>query len=114
MSAYPARRVDAFLDARAAGIEEADDRARRYFTAICWTFTILEACARRERAAEHGEVFREHVNEAPVDRAPAGDDAVAGDLCLLHAEFVAAVFDEHVELFERAFIQEKLNPLARR
>ena len=40
----------------------------------------------RQRAAEHGEVLREHEDLAAVDRAVAGDHAVAEDLLLLHAE----------------------------
>ena len=46
----------------------------------------LRAYAPRERAAEHGEVLREHEDLAAVDRAVAGDHAVAEDLLLLHAE----------------------------
>src|SRR5262249_14187545 len=48
----------------------------------------------------------------PVDCAPAGDDAVSGNLVFLHAEFVAAMFDEHVELFETAFVQQEIDALA--
>jgi hypothetical protein len=47
------------------------------------------------------------------DRAPAGDDAVAGDLLLLHAEIGRAVLDEHIELLERAFVEEDFDALAR-
>src|SRR5205807_650938 len=50
---------------------------------------------------------------ATIDRAPAGDDAVARDLGLLHAELARAMLDEHVELFERALVHEKLDALAR-
>ena len=39
----------------------------------------------RQRAAEHGEVLGEQIDRAAVDRAPAGDHAVAGDFLLLHA-----------------------------
>ena len=31
----------------------------------------------------------------------------------IHAEIVASVLDEHVELFERAFVQQEVNPFAR-
>src|SRR5690606_18154749 len=103
----------AFLNARAAGVENADDR-RAVLHRHVLNFADFGRVRAGERAAEHGEVFGEHIDEAAVYRAPTGDDAVAGDFRLLHAEFVAAVFDEHVELFERAFIQQELNPLARR
>ena len=33
---------------------------------------------------------------------------------LLHAEIGAAVLDEHVELLERALVEEEFDPLARR
>src|SRR6185312_622578 len=49
---------------------------------------------------------------AAVDRAPAGDDTVARHLGLLHAEFGRAVLDEHVELLERALVEQELDALA--
>ena len=66
-----------------------------------------------ERAAEHGEVLGEQIDRAAVDRAPAGDHAVAGDLGLLHAEVGGAVLDEHVELLERALVEQQFDALAR-
>ena len=44
----------------------------------------------------------------------AGDDAVAGDDLVLHAEVAAAVRDELVQLFERAGIEQEIDALARR
>ena len=67
----------------------------------------------RQRAAEHGEVLGEQEDRAAVNRAPAGDDAVAGELGLLHAEIGGAVLDEGIELLERAFVEEDLDALAR-
>ena len=66
-----------------------------------------------QRAAEHGEVLGEHIGDAAVDGAPAGDHAVAGDLGLLHAEIDAAVLDIHVELLEGALVEQELEPLPR-
>ena len=43
----------------------------------------------------------------------AGDDAVAGDDLLVHAEVAAAVGDELVDLFERAGIEQQVDALAR-
>ncbi len=65
-----------------------------------------------QRAAENREVLGEHEHRAPVDGAPAGDDAVAGNARLLHAEIGRAVLDEHVELLERAVVEQKLDALA--
>jgi hypothetical protein len=66
----------------------------------------------RERAAEYGEVLREDVDQAGVDVAVAGDEAVAGDDLLIHAEVAAAMGDELVELFEGAFVEEQFDALA--
>jgi hypothetical protein len=41
-----------------------------------------------ERAAEHGEVLREHVDEPAVDAAVAGDHAVAVGALLLEPKSV--------------------------
>ena len=67
----------------------------------------------RQRAAEHGEVLREHADRAAVDGAVPGDDAVAEDLLLLHAEVGAAMRDEPVELDEAALVEQRLDALAR-
>src|SRR5258705_7733061 len=67
----------------------------------------------RQRTAEHRKILGKHKSLAAVDGAPAGDDAVAGNLVLLHAEFGRAVLDEHVELLERALVEQKLNALPR-
>ncbi len=68
----------------------------------------------RQRPAEDSEVLRVDIDHAPVDRAPAGDDAVACGAVLFHPEFGAAVGDEHVEFLERALVEQKLHPFARR
>ena len=67
----------------------------------------------RERAAEHREVLGEHEHLTAVHRAPAGDDAVAGDLRLVDAEIGAAVGDEGVEFLEAALVHEQIDALAR-
>ena len=67
----------------------------------------------RERAAEDREVLREGEHLPAVDQAVPGDDAVARDDLLLHAEVAAAVRDELVELLEGAGIEQQLDPLAR-
>ena len=102
----------ALLDAGAAGIVDADDgRAvpQRHVLHLLDLFGMRL----RQRAAEHREILGEQKDRAAVDGAPAGDDAVAGDLLLLHAEIGGAMLDEHVELLERAFIEKNLDTLAR-
>src|SRR5205814_1137745 len=49
-----------------------------------------------------------------VDLAEAGDHAVARDLPVLHAEPVRSVRGENVQLHERAFVEQHLDPIARR
>ena len=82
-------------------------------TARSITLQIFSACASRERAAEDGEVLGEDVDQAAVDPAVAGDDAVAGDHLLLEPEVGGAVGDEAVELDEAAFVEQQVEPLAR-
>src|SRR5438045_4198248 len=65
----------------------------------------------RQRAAEHGKILGEHKSLAAVDGAPAGDNAVTGNLVFLPAEFGRAVLDEHVEFLERALVEQELDAL---
>ena len=104
---------DTLLDAGAAGVVEADDRcavAQRHLLDL----HHLLRMGFGQRAAEHGEVLGEDEDGAAVDGAPAGDDTIARDLGVLHAEVCRAVLDEHVEFFEGAFVEEDLDALARR
>ena len=83
-------------------------------TFIAWSMIlqIFSACASRQRAAEHGEVLAEDEDQPAVDRAVAGDHAVARDLLLLHAEIGAAMLDEHVPFLEGAGVEQQLDALA--
>jgi hypothetical protein len=105
--------VDALLDARAARVEQADDR-RPHLHGLALDLDDLGRVGPRQAAAEHREVLGEDVDDLAVDRAPAGDHPVAGHLLLGHAELHAPVLDEHVELLERALVQQQVDPLARR
>ncbi len=67
-----------------------------------------------ERTAEDGEVLGEDVSGPAIDRAPAGHDAIARKLLGLHAEIGAAMRLVHVVFLEGAFIQQHIQPLARR
>jgi hypothetical protein len=102
---------DAFLNAGAAGVEQADDRRARLHGEILNLHDLLRMRL-AERAAEHREVLGEGEDGAAVDGAPAGDDAVPRNLGLLHAELGRAVLDEHVELLERALVHQELHALA--
>ena len=72
-------RHDAFLDARAARIVDADHRASGLHREVHDLADLLGERA-REAAAEDREVLREDADLAAVDGAVAGDHAVAGDL----------------------------------
>ncbi len=107
-----AEREDALLDARAARVVQANDRRavlHRQIHDLADLFRVRLA----QRAADHGEVLREDVHQAPVDRAVPGDHAVAQDLARQVADVAPALDDEAVQLGERALVQEQLEPLAR-
>ena len=106
-----AEREDAFLNARAAGIVEADDGGAGFEREVHDLDDLL-GVGFRERAAEDGEVLREDVGRAAVDEAVAGDEAVAVDDLLVHAEIAAAVADEFVDFFEGAFVEQEVDAFA--
>ena len=68
----------------------------------------------RQRATEHREVLAEHEDESTIDRAVAGDDAVAQVALAVQAEIGCAMSHERVELDERIRVEQQLQPLARR
>jgi hypothetical protein len=107
-----AERDDALLDARTARVVEAD-HGRAVAQREVHDLADLGRVRLGERAAEDGEVLREHVDEAAVDAAVAGDDAVAVDGRLPFAERVAGG-DEAVELDERALVEQHVEPFAGR
>ena len=104
-------RGDAFLNARTARVVQADDRCAVLHGHV-HDLADLFGMGFRQRAAKDGEILREHIDEAPVDRAPAGYDAVARILLALHPEVGAAVRLEGVELLEAALVQQQLDPFA--
>src|SRR5699024_7658326 len=67
----------------------------------------------RKRTAKDGEILTEHIDHAPVDRAPAGNYPVAIGALFVPAEIGAAKGDEHVEFLEAVVIEKPLDPLAR-
>ena len=67
-----------------------------------------------ERPAEHGRVLAEDADRAAVDRAEAGDDAVAERTVLVDPEVAGAVAGQRVGLGEAARVEQRLDPLPRR
>ena len=102
---------DAFLDARAARVVDADHRRAGAHGEVHHLADLLgEHFA--ERPAQHGEVLREEEDLAPVDRGPAGDDAVAEKELLVEPERGGAVDREAVEFDERIRIDERVDAFA--
>ena len=105
-------RDDAFLDARATRVVDADHRAAVLRRQVHHLADLLgEHLA--QRAAEDGEVLAEDEDAAAEDRPVAGDDGVAVGAPLEHPEVRLAVADVAVELDERARVAELLGALAR-
>ena len=77
------------------------------------TLWIFSAYTSPSAPPKRVKSWREHEDLAAVDRAPPGDDTVGERAVLLDAEPVGAVTGEHVELDERAGVEQQLEPLAR-
>ena len=108
-----AERDDAFLDARAARIVQADDRRADAHREIHDLADLL-GVRLGQRSAENREVLAEHENEPAVDRAVTGDDAVAQVALAVETEVGRAMSHERVELDERIRVEQQLQALARR
>ena len=102
----------ALLDARAARVVDADHRHAGLHREVHDLDDLL-AEDLAEAAAEDGEVLGEHAHRAAVDRAVAGDDAVAVGPVVGQVEVVGAVPRERVELDEGALVEQHVDPLAR-
>ena len=66
-----------------------------------------------QRPAEHRKILREQADRPAVDRAVAGDHAIAKRPALLHAEGAGAVNRKGIQLDKRARIEQRVNPLTR-
>ena len=101
----PAERYDALLNARAAGVVDADQRRAGAHRQVHHLADLLgERFA--ERSAEHREILREEEDLAAVERGASGDDAVAEKLFFVQSERVGPMDDETVELDERTLVDE--------
>ena len=108
--AVAGERDHALLDAGAGAVVQADQRRPDRQRQVHHLVDLLgEHLA--EGAAEDREVLGEDEDLAAVDRAPAGDHAV-GVGPLLDAAGERPVAGQHVELVERARVEQDLDPLA--
>jgi hypothetical protein len=105
------QRLDAFLNARAAGIVQADQRRARTHGQV-HDLDDFPGVGFGKRAAENREILREDVHQAAADAAEAGDESVARRPLRFHAEIVGLMPNEFVELFEAAFIEQQVHAFA--
>ncbi len=105
------QRHHSFLNSCTSGIIQADYGCA-YAHGVVHDLCNFLRVGFRERAAEDGEILREDVDQAAIDAAEAGDESVARGLLLFHAEIVAVMGYELVELFEGTFIEKQLDSLA--
>ena len=99
-------RDDALLNACAAALVDADDRAAVLHREVEHLDDLL-AVHLAEAATEYGDVLAEDADRASVHRSVAGDDPVAERAVGLHAERRRAVPGELVQLDERALVEQR-------
>ena len=92
-------RRDTFLDSRAAGIVQTDDRRADLHREVHDLADLLRVRL-RQRAAEDREVLAEDEHEAAIDRPVSGDDAIAEEPLRRGPNVRRAMGDECVELDE--------------
>ena len=109
--AVAGQRVDALLDAGAAGVVDEDERAAALERQLHHVGD-LEGVDLAGGAAEDGEVLAGEVDEPAVDGGGAGDDAVGRDLLAGQAEVDLAVLGEQADLLEAAGIDQGVDALA--
>ncbi len=83
------------------------------FIAMSWIFTIFWAWVSDSEPPNTVKSLANTKVLRPLTVPPAGDDAVARHLGLLHAEFGRAVLDEHVEFLETALVEQEFDALPR-
>ena len=104
-------REDAFLNARAARVVQADNR-RAHLDREIHDLHDFGGVGFGQRSAKDGEILCERVDGTSVYAAVTGDDAVARDDLVGHPEIEAAMGDELVDFFERIRIEQQLDALA--
>ncbi len=101
---------DTLLDAGSAGVVEADDGGADAEGGV-HDLDDLGGVGLGERAAEDGEVLGEDEDDAAVDAAVAGDEAVAGDALGFHSKISCPVSHKLVGLLEGALVEEEVDAL---
>ncbi len=86
----------------------------RIFSAMSWIFVIFWACASDSEPPNTVKSLANTNTVRPLMVPQPVTTPSPGIFDLLHAEIGRAVLDEHVELLERAVIEQQLDALARR
>ena len=107
-----AERNDAFLNARAARIVDADHRRAGSYGQI-HHFADFFGIGFAERTTENGKILRKQKDLPSVDGGITGKHAVAEKLFFFETEAVGTVRHEPVELGKRPFIDKRRYPFAR-
>ena len=105
----PPERDDAFLNARAARVIQANNR-RPVSHRQVHDLADLGGMCLGQRPTKYGEVLREDIDDAAFDPSVSGDDAVS-----VHGRFALgqrAGGDESVDLDERTLVEEDVESLA--
>src|ERR1700732_155046 len=84
------------------------------FAARSMILTILAGLALEHRPAENRKVLGKDEDQPSFNASVAGDEAVAVELLLGHAEIVRAMGDQFVGLLAGPLIEQKLDPPAGR
>ena len=106
------QRAGGLLDARAGRVEQPDHRDALAERQVAQA-RDLHLAGHAHRAGHHGEVVGGHGDQAAVDLAVAGDDAVGRRLLALHRALREVRAPVDAELDERALVDQQRQPLAR-
>eukprot|EP00961_Rhodomonas_salina_P265766 3592379-Rhodomonas_salina.1 len=106
-----ARCLEAYLDASATRIVQANDRDSHEHRLV-HNLLDLKRLRFGQAAAEHSEVLAENEDRSRVDGALTGYNRVTGILLFLHTELEASVLEQLVVFEERALIQHDFNSLS--
>ena len=108
--AITGERVDAFLDARAAGILErhqGNTQLRRAFHHRHDFFGVHLA----DRTGRHREVLADCRHWTAIDKACPDHNAIGRQVFFLHAEIMAGMASESAGFLERVFLKQRVDTL---
>ena len=67
-----------------------------------------------KRTTVNGEVLSESKHFSPVDGTVSGDDTIAWNDVLVHVEIATTMFDQSINLLERAVVKQHFHALSSR